>query len=246
MLITDAAVQDAATTLAQLLGDNWTLDPTAPNDGAAHLICTDGRAISFRPVFGGATAQLWITGNAAPGLSDAATPADRAAYEAHIAARLPEGHRYNKAASFLGDEDEDPAEIILRTLEDHLLPAFQYKPRYVGHRPWIDLFNHALGDVIDVGGASAAAGEFAPDHQAAPVVDGGAQAQGAGSTEDPLASTEDHEKLETTAGHQHEGIASASTPGSATSSQPDRREPAVTQRRDRKRPPKRRRKAGTA
>ncbi|MFF6986033.1 hypothetical protein [Streptomyces sp. NPDC010273] len=47
------------------------------------------------------------------------------------------------------EADEDPELIILRTLEDDLLPAFDYKPRYVGHRPWIDLFDKALSLVMD-------------------------------------------------------------------------------------------------
>ncbi|GAO08651.1 hypothetical protein TPA0598_04_02870 [Streptomyces lydicamycinicus] len=157
MLITDAAVRETAATLAQSLGGDWILDPEAPADGAAHLISSDGRAISFRPIFGGATVQLWITGNAAPTLLDDATPAELAAHEAHIAARLPEGHRYNKATTLVTDDEEDPAVIILRTLEDHLLPAFEYKPRYVGHRPWIDLFDNALAAVTAERGALPAA-----------------------------------------------------------------------------------------
>ncbi|TQK44375.1 hypothetical protein FBY35_5879 [Streptomyces sp. SLBN-118] len=147
MLITDAAVRETAATLTQKLGGDWALDPEAPADGAAHLIHSDGRAISFRPIFGGATVQLWITGNAAPSLPDDATPAERATHEAQIAARLAQGHRYNKATTLVTEEEEDPAVIILRTLEDDLLPAFEYKPRYVGHRPWIDLFHNALAAV---------------------------------------------------------------------------------------------------
>ncbi|WJV48940.1 hypothetical protein [Streptomyces flavofungini] len=147
MLITDAAVRETAITLTQRLEGDWTLDPNAPNDGAAHLIYTDGRAISFRPVFGGTAVQLWITGSAVPAQQDAPAPTKRATHEARTAARLPEGHRYNKATSLLSEDDEDPTDIILRTLEDHLLPAFEYKPRYVGHRPWVDLFDNALATV---------------------------------------------------------------------------------------------------
>ncbi|WP_405889433.1 hypothetical protein OG427_02675 [Streptomyces sp. NBC_00133] len=139
MLITDAAVQEAAANLAQSLGGDWAIDPEAPADGAAHLTYSDGRGIGIRPIFGGTTVQLWITGNAAPPLPVGATPAEQADYEAQVAARLPEGHRYNKSTTLVTEDDEDPADIILRTLEDHLLPAFEYKPRYVGHRPWIDL-----------------------------------------------------------------------------------------------------------
>ncbi|MEV4444589.1 hypothetical protein [Streptomyces mirabilis] len=149
MLITDAAVREAAAHLAQSLGGDWAIDAEAPADGAAHLVYSDGRGISFRPIFGGTTVQLWITGNAAPPLPDGATLADHALREAQLTARLAEGHRYNKATTLVTEADEDPELIILRTLEDDLLPAFDYKPRYVGHRPWIDLFDSALSQVMD-------------------------------------------------------------------------------------------------
>ncbi|WP_329318045.1 hypothetical protein [Streptomyces sp. NBC_01262] len=149
MLITDAAVREAAANLAQSLGGDWAIDPEAPADGAAHLIYSDGRGISFRPIFGGTTVQLWITGSAAPPLPDGATLAEQGVYEAQVAARLPEGHHYNKSANLVTEVDEDPEHIIMRTLEDDLLPAFEYKPRYVGHRPWIDLFDSALSQVMD-------------------------------------------------------------------------------------------------
>ncbi|MFJ4939047.1 hypothetical protein ACIP8U_34995 [Streptomyces pseudovenezuelae] len=149
MLITDAAVQEAAANLAQDLGGDWAIDTAAPADGAAHLVYSDGRRISFRPIFGGTTVQLWITGGGAHPLPDDATPADRALHEAQLTARLAEGHRYNKATTLVTEADEDPELVILRTLEGDLLPAFDYKPRYVGHRPWIDLFDKALSQVMD-------------------------------------------------------------------------------------------------
>ncbi|MDX2880817.1 hypothetical protein PV366_45755, partial [Streptomyces ipomoeae] len=78
-----------------------------------------------------------------------AAPAEQAAYEARIAVRLPQGLRYNKAATLVTENDEEPETIIMRTLEDDLIPAFEYKPGYVGHRPWIDLFDNALSEVMD-------------------------------------------------------------------------------------------------
>ncbi|MCX5233872.1 hypothetical protein OG824_01300 [Streptomyces prunicolor] len=149
MLITDAAVREAAANLAQSLGGDWAIDTAAPADGAAHLVYSDGRGISFRPIFGGTTVQLWITGGAVLPLPDDATLADHALREAQLTARLAEGHRYNKATTLVTEADEDPELIILRTLQDDLLPAFDYKPRYVGHRPWIDLFDNALSQVMD-------------------------------------------------------------------------------------------------
>lgn len=166
MLITDTAVRETAATLAQSLGPGWTLDSEAPADGAAHLVHSDGRAISFRPIFGGASVQLWITGNADPDLPDSATPAQQAAREAQLLARLPEGHRYNKATTLVTEGDEEPAVIILSTLEEHLLPAFQYKPRYVGHQPWKDLFDNALAAVAaesDTPQATGGSTETEPD-----------------------------------------------------------------------------------
>lgn len=144
MLITDAAVREAAANLAQSLSGAWVIDSQAPADGAAHLVSNDGRGISFRPVFGGTIVQLWITGNATPPPPVDATPAEQSVYEAQAALRLPQGQRYNKAANLVTEDDEDPEDIIMRTLECDLLPAFEYKPGYVGHRPWVDLFDKAL------------------------------------------------------------------------------------------------------
>ncbi|MFI6434404.1 hypothetical protein [Streptomyces sp. NPDC050759] len=149
MLITDAAVRETAATIAQSLGGDWVIDPEAPADGAAHLISTDGKGISFRPIFGGTTVQLWITGSAPPPPPIDATPTEQSTYEAQNAVRLPQGHRYNKAATLVTENDEEPETIIMRTLEDDLIPAFEYKPRYVGHRPWVDLFDNALSEVMD-------------------------------------------------------------------------------------------------
>lgn len=155
MLITNTAVQEAALTLAQRLTladpttGTWAIDPEAPADGAAHLIHDDGRGLSFRPVFGGTTAQIWITGAPASSLPASSTPAEQDAHEAQLALRLAAGHRYNRAISLLSDDDEDPADLILITVENHLLPAFTLKPRYLGHRPWDDLVAEVLSEAQD-------------------------------------------------------------------------------------------------
>ncbi|MCK8431891.1 hypothetical protein G3I77_02280 [Streptomyces sp. D2-8] len=166
MLITDAAVREAAANLAQSLGGDWAVDTAAPADGAAHLVYSDGRGISFRPIFGGTTVQLWITGSAAPPLPDDATLAERAVYEAQVAARLPEGHRYNQSTTLVTETDENPEHIILSTLEDALLPAFECKPRYVGHRPWIDLFDNALAAATAEREAPSVVDDHGHDHEA--------------------------------------------------------------------------------
>ncbi|MEH0586780.1 hypothetical protein QA942_22915 [Streptomyces sp. B21-106] len=263
MLITDAAVRETAATLAQSLGGDWTLDPEAPADGAAHLIYSDGRAISFRPIFGGATVQLWITGNAAPPLPDDVSPADEAAHEARIAARLPEGHRYNKATTLVTEEEEDPAVIILRTVED-LLPAFEYKPRYVGHRPWIDLFDNALAAVTAERGAPPASAEPAdeaepepdpePDEEAepeaAPPTEEGAQPEGIAGEDGPDGGDSRAEEPESAEADQASEAAPEVTPEPAAveeaSGQASEQPAADMSRRPRRRTPKRRPKASTA
>ncbi|MFI1436546.1 hypothetical protein [Streptomyces lydicus] len=256
MLITDAAVRETAATLAQSLEGDWILDPEAPADGAAHLISSDGRAISFRPIFGGATVQLWITGNAAPTLLDDATPAELAAHEAHIAARLPEGHRYNKATTLVTDDEEDPAVIILRTLEDHLLPAFEYKPRYVGHRPWIDLFDNALAAVTaERGGLLAATAEAQPvaTTEPAPVPEPGPEAVAEPEPEpEPEAEVapapERSPQSQEPAGEDHSDDAPTPADESQRGGAPaggDTQPEAAPNRRPRKRTPKRRPKASS-
>ncbi|MFE2034240.1 hypothetical protein ACFXBB_13485 [Streptomyces scopuliridis] len=215
MLITDAAVRETAATLAQSLGGDWALDPEAPADGAAHLVYSDGRAISFRPILGGATVQLWITGNAAPPLPDDVTPAERATHEAQIATRLAQGHRYNKATTLVTEGEEEPAVIILRTLEDDLLPAFEYKPRYVGHRPWIDLFDNALAAVTaerdtppadDLGNEDGPAPEAEPDLEPEPVAEVEAQPD---DEPEPVAEAEPEPDIDVERGPDDESASAA-------------------------------------
>ncbi|MFH9227632.1 hypothetical protein [Streptomyces lydicus] len=257
MLITDAAVRETAATLAQSLGGDWTLDPDAPADGAAHLICSDGRAISFRPIFGGATVQLWITGNAAPSLPVGATPAEHTAHEAHVAVRLPEGHRYNKATTLVTDEEEEPAVIILRTLED-LLPAFEHKPRYVGHRPWIDLFDNALAAVTaerDTSPGTGTGGEDPdpdPEPEPEPEPEGErepdpAEVMRESDTEPDVEAEPPHEPEPEAAptAQPEPDVESEPAPAEAASSPVDEQPGTTATRRPRKRTPKRRPKAST-
>ncbi|MFE2842605.1 hypothetical protein ACFXKS_03425 [Streptomyces scopuliridis] len=245
MLITDAAVRETAATLAQSLGGDWALDPEAPADGAAHLVYSDGRAISFRPILGGATVQLWITGNAAPPLPDDVTPAERATHEAQIAARLAQGHRYNKATTLVTEGEEEPAVIILRTLEDDLLPAFEYKPRYVGHRPWIDLFDNALAAVTaerDTPPADDPGNEDGPAPEVEPVTEVEAQ------PDIDIESEPDVEIKAEAGGEGEPETAAAAQPEGDVEPEPaqaDERPGPTATRRPRKRTPKRRPKANT-
>ncbi|MFI9149442.1 hypothetical protein [Streptomyces sp. NPDC053367] len=164
MLITDAAVQEAAASLLQSLGADWTFDPEAPADGAAHIIHSDGRGISFRPIFGGTTVQLWITG----GTTEPNTADNQDADDTVPTVRLANGHRYNKAATLITEDDDvEPIDIIRQTLQNDLMPAFEFKPMYVGHRPWDELFNSALAAVA-AGSDEPLAGadDSGPDQQA--------------------------------------------------------------------------------
>lgn len=74
--------------------------------------------------------------------------------QAHAAkANLPtlgllDGQLYHAAISLIDAEDTDPADLILDKLTNDLLPAFEFKPRYVGHRPWEVAFDNALAAAI--------------------------------------------------------------------------------------------------
>ncbi|MFF2402751.1 hypothetical protein [Streptomyces goshikiensis] len=136
MLINDEATRQVAETIGNALGVGFTLRNAAIAHGAAHIEYPDGRALGIRPIFGGAIVQLWIIGNAkAAGEDEPPT------------LRLLEGHLYHAAVSLIGTE-ADPADLILEKLTNDLLPAFEFKPHYVGHRPWEDAFNNALADAI--------------------------------------------------------------------------------------------------
>ncbi|WP_328404051.1 hypothetical protein OHS70_34390 [Streptomyces sp. NBC_00390] len=151
MLITDAAVKETGLTVARTLGSGWNIDADAPADGAAHLLHIDGSRLGFRPIFGGVTVQLWITGNATPPLADDADAAAKAVHETYLAGRLAEGRHYHAAVSLVGTEgkpaDKEPADLIIETLHERLFPAFEQKPFYVGHRPWIATFEGAMADI---------------------------------------------------------------------------------------------------
>lgn len=155
MLITDAAVTAAGHTVADLLGPGWHVDPDAPTDGAAHLLHTDGRRCGFRPIFGGIIVQLWIIGNTAPPITEDADDATKAAHDTYVAGRLAAGSYYHTAVSLLtrtddedtASEDIEPEDLITGTFRADLLPAFEQKPFYVGHRPWLDVFAVAVADL---------------------------------------------------------------------------------------------------
>ncbi|MGW4505876.1 hypothetical protein ACWENO_14680 [Streptomyces sp. NPDC004436] len=137
MLINDEATRQVAETIGTALGVGFTLRNAAIANGAAHIEYPDGRTLGFRPIFGGAIVQLWIIGNAKPaGEGEPPTLA------------LLEGHLYHAAVSLIDAEDADPADLILEKLTADLLPAFDFKPHYVGHRPWEDAFSRELAAAV--------------------------------------------------------------------------------------------------
>ncbi|MET9318778.1 hypothetical protein ABZX75_01050 [Streptomyces sp. NPDC003038] len=137
MLINDEATRQVAETVGNALGIGFTLRNAVLANGAAEMGYPDGRVLGFRPIFGGAFVQLWIIGNAKPA-GDGEPPT----------LGLLDGQLYHAAISLIDAEDTDPADLILEKLTNDLLPAFEFKPHYVGHRPWEDAFNNALADSI--------------------------------------------------------------------------------------------------
>lgn len=76
MLINDEATRQVAETIGNALGVGFTLRNAAIANGAAHIEYPDGRALGFRPIFGGAIVQLWIIGIAKPAGEDHPPPSD--------------------------------------------------------------------------------------------------------------------------------------------------------------------------
>ncbi|MGW3657155.1 hypothetical protein ACWD6R_16335 [Streptomyces sp. NPDC005151] len=111
--------------LATRLG-SWQLDGL-DIDGIVHLQGDMERHIGMRLINNGNTVQMWATGGTQPTDHE---PADGVI-------PLPHGHRYNLAVH-IGPltEDQDPGVVLYNTVRDNLLPVFDAKPHYVGHRPW--------------------------------------------------------------------------------------------------------------
>ncbi|WP_406050999.1 hypothetical protein OG280_26425 [Streptomyces virginiae] len=155
MLINDEATRQVAETIGNALGVGFTLRNGAIAGGAAHIEYPDGRALGFRPIFGGAIVQLWIVGNAKS--ADEGEPPTLALHEGqlyHASLSLirplpdPAGADDSPAEDEAEGPDADPAELILEKFKADLIPAFDFKPHYVGHRPWEDAFSNALANSI--------------------------------------------------------------------------------------------------
>ncbi|MET7497621.1 hypothetical protein [Streptomyces sp900116325] len=123
MQLAPSALHATAEDLAVRLG--WQLDGL-DYDGIVHLQGDLERQIGMRLINNGSTVQLWATGGTQP----ADQPADGIA-------PLPFCHRYNMAVHIGAlTEDQDPGVVLYNTVRDDLLPVFDAKPYYVGHRPW--------------------------------------------------------------------------------------------------------------
>lgn len=123
MQLAPSALHATGEDLAARLG--WQLDGL-DYDGIVHLQGSLERQIGMRLINNGSTVQLWATGGTHP----ADHPAD-------AVAPLPYRHSYNMAVHIGAlTEDEDPGVVLYDTVRDNLLPVFDAKPYYVGHRPW--------------------------------------------------------------------------------------------------------------
>ncbi|MGW3242186.1 hypothetical protein [Streptomyces sp. NPDC001070] len=124
MQLAPSALHATAETLGSQLG--WTPNELIIDD----VISLDGpldRQIAMRLLDNGGTVQMWATGGT--------QPADHQPTEG--LAPLPQGHRWHTWVHIGGLEaDADPAAVLHDAITDRLLPVFDTKPLYVGHRPW--------------------------------------------------------------------------------------------------------------
>ncbi|WP_327349618.1 hypothetical protein OG772_20260 [Streptomyces sp. NBC_01321] len=123
MQLAPSALHATGEDLAARLG--WQLDGL-DIDGIVHLQGGLERQIGMRLINNGSTVQMWATGGTQP--TD--QPADGIA-------PLPYRHSYNMAVHIGAlTEDQDPGVVLYNAVRDNLLPVFDAKPYYVGHRPW--------------------------------------------------------------------------------------------------------------
>ncbi len=128
MQLAPSALHETAETLTCHLGaDTWQVNELIIED----IISLDGpndRRISMRPIGDGSTIQMWATG----GIQSA----DQEPTEG-VSHPLPHGHRWHTPVHIGSLEpDKDPGVVLYNAISDRLLPVFDTKPFYVGHRPW--------------------------------------------------------------------------------------------------------------
>ncbi|MGW2700867.1 hypothetical protein [Streptomyces sp. NPDC001340] len=124
MQLAPSALHETAGTLGGYLG--WTLNELIIDD----IVSLDGpheRQIAMRLNSDGNNIQLWAVGGTEPvglELVEGIVP-------------LPRGHRWHTWVH-IGrlEADRDPATILYDAITDRLMPVFDTKPLFVGHRPW--------------------------------------------------------------------------------------------------------------
>ncbi|MFF3378085.1 hypothetical protein ACFYXF_34680 [Streptomyces sp. NPDC002680] len=122
-----SALHGTAETLTGYLGvDIWQVNGLIL-DGIISLEGPHERQIGMRLLGDGSSIQLWATGGT--------VPADHEPTEGTIP--LSRGHRWHTPVHIGALEaDKDPGVVLYNTITDRLLPVFDTKPLYVGHRPW--------------------------------------------------------------------------------------------------------------
>ncbi|MGW0956727.1 hypothetical protein [Streptomyces sp. NPDC002545] len=136
MQLAPSALHATAETLGRNLG--WTLNELVIDD----IVNLDGphdRQIGMRLLGDGSNIQLWATGGT--------QPADHE--PAEDIAPLPHGRRWHTWVHIGALEpDKDPGVVLYNAISQRLLPVFDTKPLYVGHRPWAEAFDTALSEVM--------------------------------------------------------------------------------------------------
>ncbi|MFF4504871.1 hypothetical protein [Streptomyces sp. NPDC001401] len=155
-----SALHATAETLTRHLGnDNWQVNELII-DGIISLEGPHDRQIGMRLLGDGSSIQLWATGGT--------EPADHESIEGTIP--LPHGHRWHTPVHIGNlDADKDPGVVLYDAITESLLPAFDTKPLYVGHRPWDPAPEPEADVTADAEVTAPAAGETdQPAAQAAP------------------------------------------------------------------------------
>ncbi|MFJ3248415.1 hypothetical protein [Streptomyces sp. NPDC086782] len=139
MQLAPSALHATAETLTRHLGaDTWQVNELII-DGIINLEGPHDRQIGMRLIGDGSNIQLWATGGT--------QPADHQPIEG--ISPLPHGRRRHTPVHIGALEpDKDPGVVLYDAISQRLLPVFDTKPLYVGHRPWEEAFDSALSEVM--------------------------------------------------------------------------------------------------
>ncbi|MCX4858288.1 hypothetical protein [Streptomyces canus] len=158
MQLAPSALHSTAETLTGHLGDNWQVNELII-DGIISLNGPRDRQIGMRLLGDGSSIQLWATGGT--------EPADHEPIEGTIP--LPSGRRWHTPVHIGALEaDKDPGVVLYNAITDRLLPVFDAKPLYVGHRPWNLPAELEAGAADDEATAPATSATDQRDPEAAP------------------------------------------------------------------------------